>query len=89
MVTGTRKSQKQRETKPSVARAAVPQPGSTHGQTGGPATAGFDEERRHHMIEEAAYFIAERRGFCKGLVLDDWLAAEAEIDRQFPRKDLS
>jgi len=35
---------------------------------------------REAMIREAAYFRAERRGFAQGAELDDWLAAEAEID---------
>lgn len=33
------------------------------------------------MIAEAAYFLAEKRGFVGGDVAEDWLAAEAEIDR--------
>ena len=37
--------------------------------------------RRAAMIAEAAYFRAERRGFSPGGELDDWLAAEHEIDR--------
>jgi hypothetical protein len=32
------------------------------------------------MIEEAAYFLAEKRGFSRGDPVADWLAAEAEID---------
>jgi hypothetical protein len=32
-----------------------------------------------HMVEEAAYFRAQKRGFAPGHELDDWLAAEAEI----------
>ena len=32
------------------------------------------------MIQEAAYFRAERRGFIGGDPVADWLAAEAEID---------
>ena len=32
------------------------------------------------MIEEAAYFRAEARGFAGGDPVADWLAAEAEID---------
>ena len=32
------------------------------------------------MIQEAAYFRAERRGFSGGDPVADWLAAEAEID---------
>jgi hypothetical protein len=42
---------------------------------------GFDfREAREEMIRIAAYFIAEKRGFLAGAELDDWLAAEAEID---------
>jgi hypothetical protein len=33
------------------------------------------------MIAEAAYFLAERRGFQGGDPLQDWLEAEAAIDR--------
>ena len=47
-----------------------------------PPTGNFIEpERRQAMISEAAYFLAERRGFCPGGELEDWVAAEAEIDR--------
>lgn len=35
---------------------------------------------RHGKIQEAAYFKAERRGFVPGHELDDWLAAEREVD---------
>jgi len=31
------------------------------------------------MIAEAAYFLAQRRGFTGETALDDWLAAEQEI----------
>jgi Protein of unknown function (DUF2934) len=36
---------------------------------------------RHQMIAEAAYMIAERRGFAPGNELADWLAAEREVNR--------
>lgn len=39
----------------------------------------FADERRMR-IAQAAYYRAERRGFTPGHELDDWLAAEAEID---------
>lgn len=39
-----------------------------------------DRERRQAMIAEAAYFRAQRRGFQAGHALEDWLAAEAEVD---------
>lgn len=43
------------------------------------ATASPDERRA--MIAQAAYYRAERRGFAPGGELQDWLEAEAEIDR--------
>ncbi len=36
---------------------------------------------RQRMIEEAAYYLALRRGFAPGSDLDDWMAAEREVDR--------
>lgn len=39
------------------------------------------QEQRAHYIEVAAFYIAERRGFAPGDPMDDWLAAEAEIDQ--------
>jgi hypothetical protein len=36
---------------------------------------------RHARIAQAAYFLSERRSFCPGGEFEDWLAAEAEIDR--------
>jgi hypothetical protein len=47
------------------------------------------EEDRHHWILEAAYYRAERRGFVPGEELDDWLAAEAEIDGSLQEKPFS
>ena len=38
-------------------------------------------EERHKWIAEAAYFMAERRGFAAGQELSDWLAAETEVNR--------
>lgn len=38
-------------------------------------------EARSRMIAEAAYYMAERRGFEPGYEFEDWLAAEAEVDR--------
>jgi hypothetical protein len=37
-------------------------------------------EDRRRLIAEAAYFRAEQRGFVPGSELEDWLAAELEID---------
>jgi len=38
-------------------------------------------EQRYQMIMESAYFRAETRGFVGGDPAQDWLEAEAEIDR--------
>ncbi len=38
-------------------------------------------EQRRYYVEVAAYHIAERRGFAPGDPLQDWVQAEAEIDR--------
>ena len=32
------------------------------------------------MVAAAAYFLAERHGFSSGRALDDWVAAEKEIN---------
>jgi Protein of unknown function (DUF2934) len=40
---------------------------------------------RGRMVAEAAYYRAQRRGFSPGAELEDWLEAEAEIDRLLGR----
>lgn len=37
-------------------------------------------EQRAALIAEAAYFLAEKRGFAPGHDADDWLQAEIEVD---------
>lgn len=46
------------------------------------AAAGPDFPDRHAMICEVAYRLAEARGFQPGRELEDWLAAEAEVDQR-------
>ncbi len=43
------------------------------------------EEERRAMIARAAYFRAESRGFAPGHELEDWAAAEAEVDRELAK----
>lgn len=43
------------------------------------------EIERQHMIQEAAYYRAEQRGFRSGDEMRDWLEAEAEINHRFPQ----
>lgn len=44
-------------------------------------SAGVSPEQRYLMICEAAYYKAERRGFSPENEVEDWLEAEAEINR--------
>jgi hypothetical protein len=43
---------------------------------------------RHACITLAAYLRAERRGFAPGHELDDWLAAEREVDQRLAGEGL-
>lgn len=43
-------------------------------------------DERHRRIAQAAYYRAERRGFAPGRELEDWLSAEAEIDKFLGRR---
>jgi hypothetical protein len=62
--------------KPKVAKAKVAKPKVPERNDG--ATSLTPAERLR-MIEMAAFFRAERRGFAPGHEFEDWLAAEAEI----------
>ncbi|MFA5371100.1 MAG: DUF2934 domain-containing protein [Sideroxydans sp.] len=68
-----------------VAKAATPKvPAAKVGTaTRKPATASAKSaapsaEQRYHMVQDAAYYLAEKNGF-KGGAIDYWVAAEAEI----------
>jgi hypothetical protein len=50
--------------------------------TSGNGGLDIDNGQRHELIAIAAYFLAERRQFQNGSPEDDWLQAEAEIDRR-------
>lgn len=41
----------------------------------------FSLEQREAMIRDAAYYHYAKRGYAPGHELEDWLAAEAEIER--------
>jgi len=47
-----------------------------------PLPASHFSDPHHTAIAEAAYFRAERRGFAPGHELEDWLAAETEINER-------
>ena len=44
------------------------------------ALRSLTEEQRRVMIAEAAYYMAERRGFESGHELEDWLLAESQLE---------
>lgn len=47
-----------------------------------PKSSSFDppqESEWHRSIAEAAYYIAQKRGFTGEHTLDDWLAAEQQV----------
>jgi hypothetical protein len=46
-----------------------------------------DEERRN-MIARAAYYRAEKRQFAPGHEVEDWIAAEADVDRELAARGL-
>jgi hypothetical protein len=52
------------------------------------SSAYIEPEARDAMIAEAAYFRSAHRGFEPGHEVDDWLAAESEIDAALARGDL-
>lgn len=58
-------------------------PTTTSQSSGNPGTANAEDERRR-MIAENAYYRAQQRGFNGGQAIDDWLAAEREINRLLP-----
>ena len=40
------------------------------------------------MIAEAAYYLAEKRGFGDGDPVSDWIAAESQIDARLGQEGL-
>lgn len=44
-------------------------------------------EERLRMIAEAAYFRAEKRGFDGGDCVNDWIAAESEVNAELRRSE--
>lgn len=46
------------------------------------------DNARRALIAEAAYFRSQKRGAQPGNPIDDWLAAEAEVDARLPYRRL-
>ena len=49
---------------------------------------GPSQFERRQLIAQAAFRRAQQRGFGVGKELDDWLAAEAEVDYELSRRYL-
>jgi len=65
--------------KPVAAKAKPLAPAAARAKAKKPPS--ISPEQRRNYVEIAAYYIAERRGFAPGDTVQDWTAAEAEIDR--------
>lgn len=67
---------------PSAAKASAAAPAPAAKKTPSkPSKMMITSEERQRMIAEAAYYIAEKRGFQGGNCDQDWLEAAAQIDR--------
>jgi len=75
-------------TTPTIRKRATRKSGSAPALTGR-TTLTFARfvkaEQRAALIAEAAFFRAERRGFAPGHEVEDWLAAESEVDDKLLR----
>lgn len=76
-----RKAEAASPAKTVVEKSAVRYAGGPAGTAGITPHAGLTTAERHQRIAEAAYYRALQRGFHGGADLEDWLEAEAEIDK--------
>ena len=77
-------TQQRHHPKTVAAKQAVAGKAAAATLTGKPGGAQeLTEEQRHRMIAEAAYLIAEQRGFQGDLALQDWLQAETQVSARF------
>ena len=75
------RARKRSKAKPAAAPAYSEVPDSESPTTPTAAIArGLSRIDRESMIRTAAYFRAQRRNFESGHALEDWLAAEQEVD---------
>ena len=80
MTTASSGNPRKRKPRPAVTRATARVVDATSVEATQPIQP-IQPEQRYAMICDVAYFLSERRGFCPGQELDDWLTAEAEVDR--------
>jgi hypothetical protein len=76
-------------TTPAIRKSATRKSAAAAAAVTGRATLTFTRfvkaEQRAERIAEAAFFRAERRGFAPGHEVEDWLAAESEVDAKMMR----
>ncbi len=60
---------------------ATPRPGKEAGVEPQRTVKALSSEERWRLIAQAAYYRAEKRGFAPGGELQDWVEAEAEVQR--------
>lgn len=83
----TTKSATAKPAKTTVAKAAAVKKPATKAKAAAPKAPAAAKrppptrDQRLRYVEVAAYYIAERRAFAPGNPAEDWLNAEAEIDR--------
>ena len=73
-----------RERHPSTAAVTRPELKQSVSPASAEGESVISADERRLMICEAAYYRAEHRGFEPGHELEDWIAAEAEIERLLP-----
>ena len=78
----TTKQTRKKTTAPSKAQARADTPPQS---ATGDGVTHINEDERRHMVAEAAYYRALSRGFAAGGEVEDWLAAEREIEQLFGR----
>lgn len=66
---------------PMRSRLAAKEAAWLAGHAGGASPWSDASDERDHLVREWAYFRAQRRGFAPGLEVEDWLAAERELQR--------
>jgi len=65
---------------PSTVRKRAPRKTVAAEEANATVTHFMGPELRSALIAETAFFRAEKRGFAPGNELEDWLAAESEVD---------
>lgn len=74
-------SKSKKKTAPKRAKKATSSAKPTKPAKSQRKTAKITDADKQKMIEEAAYYIAQQRNFSAGNAMDDWLAAEEQVNK--------